>query len=240
MIGCAQVVAIAHRGEHLHHPENTMAAYAEAVRLGVDFFEVDVRTSADGKLVLSHDATVERCTNGKGAVSSLAFAQLRALDAGGGQRIPTFEEALQLAREGGRGVYVDWKEARAAELVRQISAQGMAERVVIYCGVKQGLEVRALNPRMKLMPEAESVTRAREIVERLRPPVIAFDARDFTAEIIAVAKRAGAKVYVDRMGETDGPAGWQAAIDSGADGIQTDRPGELVEYLRSHGYKKSP
>ncbi len=217
MIGCAQVVAIAHRGEHLHHPENTMAAYAEAVRLGVDFFEVDVRTSADGKLVLSHDATVERCTNGKGAVSSLAFAQLRALDAGGGQRIPTFEEALQLAREGGRGVYVDWKEARAA-----------------------GLEVRALNPRMKLMPEAESVTRAREIVERLRPPVIAFDARDFTAEIIAVAKRAGAKVYVDRMGETDGPAGWQAAIDSGADGIQTDRPGELVEYLRSHGYKKSP
>ena len=69
------------------------------------------------------------------------------------------------------------------------------------------------------------------------PTVVAFDARDFKAEVIAAIKRSRARIYVDRMGLTDAPAGWQAAIDAGADGIQTDRPGELVGYLRSKGYK---
>jgi glycerophosphoryl diester phosphodiesterase len=71
----------------------------------------------------------------------------------------------------------------------------------------------------------------------LHPEVIAFGARDFTPEVIAVAKQAHAQVYVDRMGTTDGPKGWQSAIEAGADGIQTDRPGPLVEYLRAKGYR---
>src|SRR5215510_8556699 len=54
-----RVVAIAHRGEHLHHPENTIPAFEEAIRLGADYIEVDVRTTSDGKLVLSHDGNVE-------------------------------------------------------------------------------------------------------------------------------------------------------------------------------------
>lgn len=234
------VVAIAHRGEHLHHPENTIAAYAEAIRLGVDFFEVDVRTSADGKLVLSHDNTVDRCTNGKGKVSDMTFDQLQALDAGlPNTKIPTFDQALDLAREGGIGVYVDIKEARASELVGHIKDRGMEDRVVMYCDMRMGKEITALNTRMKIMPEAVSVERAALIVAQLHPRVVAFNARDFKADIIAVVKRAQADVYVDRMGSTDAPAGWQSAIDYGADGIQTDRPGELVIYLQSHGYKQS-
>src|SRR4029077_18574646 len=76
------VVAISHRGEHLHHPENTMPAFEEAIRLGADYIEVDVRTTSDGKLILSHDGTVNRCTNGQGEVSKMSFDELRALDAG--------------------------------------------------------------------------------------------------------------------------------------------------------------
>jgi glycerophosphoryl diester phosphodiesterase len=72
--------------------------------------------------------------------------------------------------------------------------------------------------------------------------VIAFGASDWTPEIIKLAKASGAELYVDRQGSdrngpTDIPAVWQAAIDAGADGIQTDRPGELVTYLRKNGYK---
>src|SRR3954454_16945099 len=98
-----RVVAIAHRGEHLHHPENTIPAFAEAIRVGVDFIEVDVRTSSDGKLVLSHDLSVDRCTNGSGNVAAMTFDQLQALDAGvkfgaPNTRIPTFDQALDLAR----------------------------------------------------------------------------------------------------------------------------------------------
>ena len=91
-----QIVAISHRGEHLQHPENTIPAYAEAIRVGADFFEADVQTTSDGKMVLSHDATVDRCTDGKGRVDSMTFDQIEALDAGikkgpqfAGTKIPT-------------------------------------------------------------------------------------------------------------------------------------------------------
>src|SRR5450755_180942 len=77
-----QIIAISHRGEHLQRPENTLPAFLEAIRVGADFIEVDVRTTSDGKLVLSHDATVDRCTNGHGAVSAMTFEEVEALDAG--------------------------------------------------------------------------------------------------------------------------------------------------------------
>src|ERR1017187_2838116 len=100
-----RVVAISHRGEHLHHPENTMPAFQEAVRLGADYIEVDVRTTSDGKLVLSHDGDVSRCTNGTGDVAKMSFDEIRALDAGvkkgaefAGTRVPTFDEVLDYAR----------------------------------------------------------------------------------------------------------------------------------------------
>ena len=243
---CAQtrcVVAISHRGEHLHHPENTVPAFEEAIRVGADFIEVDVQTTADGKLVLSHDGTVDRCTNGHGKVSEMTFEQLEALDAGiksgpefAGTRIPTFDQVLDLAR-GKIGVYVDVKNASARDIVSHIEGHGMTEQVVIYCGLNLAKQIQDLNPKLKVMPESSSVEHAQMLVEQLRPRVIAFDARDFRPEIIAVAKQANALVYVDRMGSTDGPEGWQSAIDAGADGIQTDRPGRLVEYLRKSGYK---
>src|ERR1700730_14240227 len=121
-----RVLAIAHRGEHLQRPENTIPAFEEAIRVGADFIEVDVQTTADGKLVLSHDATVDRCTNGKGRVGEMTFEQVEALDAGikkgpeiAGTKIPTFDQALDLAR-GKIGIYVDIKSATAQDLVRHI------------------------------------------------------------------------------------------------------------------------
>jgi glycerophosphoryl diester phosphodiesterase len=236
------VVAIAHRGEHLQRPENTMPAFEEAIRLGADYFELDVRTTADGKLVLSHDGTVDRCTNGRGEVAKMTFDDLRALDAGTrkapeftGTKIPTFDEALELAR-GKIGVYVDVKQVSAKELVRHIEDHGMVDQVVIYSG-RISKEIQELNPKLKIMPESVSVPVVESIVATLHPKVIAFGASDFTPDIIGIVKRANAEIYVDRMGATDNPAGWQAAIDAGADGIQTDRPGELVKFLREKGYK---
>ena len=238
-----RVVAIAHRGEHLHHPENTMPAFEEAIRVGADFIEVDVQTTSDGKLVLSHDGMVDRCTNGHGKISDMTFEQVEALDAGikmgpefAGTRIPTFEQALELAR-GRIGIYVDVKNASARDLVAQIDGHGMTDQVVIYCGLKLAGAIQEVNPRLKVMPESNSVEHSRLLIEQLHPKVIAFDARDFTPEIVAFVKNAHALVYVDRMGATDAIEGWQSAIEAGADGIQTDRPGKLVEYLRLKGYK---
>jgi len=213
------VVAISHRGEHLHHPENTMPAFQEAVRLGADYIEVDVRTSSDGKLVLSHDANFTRCTNGTGDVSKMTFDEIRALDAG-------------------IKIYVDVKSVTAKELVDHIVGHGMQDHVVIYSG-RISKDIQDLNPKLKIMPEASTVELLQRVIPMLHPPVWAFGAGDWKPEIIKLAKDSGAEVYVDRQGSglTDSPAGWQAAIDMGADGIQTDRPGELVQYLREKGYK---
>lgn len=237
----AQIVAISHRGEHLERPENTMPAFQEAIRVGADYIEVDVRTTADGKLVLSHDATVDRCTDGNGRVDSMTFEQIEALDAGAkkgypGTRIPTLDQVLDLAH-GKIGIYVDIKNASAQDLVSHIVGHGMAAHVVMYCNPDMCKRIQELNPNLKVMPESESVEHSKMLVDLLHPQVIAFGAGDFKPEIIAVSKEAKAKVYVDVMGKTDAPEGWRAAIDAGADGLQTDRPGPLVEWLRSKGYK---
>ena len=242
-----RVVCISHRGEHLHHPENTMPAFEEAVRVGADYIEVDVRTTSDGKLVLSHDATVDRCTNGKGEVARMTFDEVRALDAGvkmgpefAGTRVPTFDEVLDYAR-GKINIYVDVKKVVTKDLVDHIVEHGMADHVVIYSGWISK-EIQDLNPKLKIMPESSSVDLVTRIVRELHPKVIAFGASDWTPEIIKIAKDSGAELYVDRQGSdksgpTDNPASWQAAIDEGADGIQTDRPAELVKFLREKGYK---
>jgi glycerophosphoryl diester phosphodiesterase len=239
------VVAISHRGEHLHHPENTIPAFEEAIRVGADFIEVDVQTTADGKLVLSHDSTVNRCTDGAGEVRSMTFEQTQRLDAGiktgaefAGTRIPTFDSVLSLAH-GRIGVYVDLKNATAQAIVDAIQKRDMVERVVIYRGSIPLLkEIQAIDPRLKVMPESRNVDNVKAAIDGLHPKVIAFGASDFTVDIIKITKDSGAAVYVDRMGKTDAAEGWQSAIDDGADGIQTDLPGPLVEYLRAHGYKK--
>jgi len=143
---------------------------------------------------------------------------------------------LDLAR-GKIGIYVDVKQASAKDLVRNIERHGMTRHVVIYSG-RLSQEIQELNPKLRIMPESVSVEVARRLLATLHPTVFAFDARDFTPEVIGIVKRAHAGIYVDRMGANDNPAGWQAAIDAGADGIQTDQPGELVQFLREKGYKR--
>jgi len=244
-LAAQNIVAISHRGEHLERPENTIPAFQEAIRVGADYFEADVRTSSDGILVLSHDATVDRCTNGTGAVSAMTFEQLEALDAGikkgpqfAGTKIPTFDQVLDLAR-GKIGIYVDIKSVTAQDLVSHIESHGMADHVLMYCRPDLCKKLQELDPKLKVMPESSTVEHSKMIVELLHPKVIAFTQSDFKPDIIAVSKEAKAAIYVDVMGPTDGPEGWQAAIDAGATGLQSDRPGPLVEWLRAKGYKKN-
>ena len=231
-----RVAVIAHRGEHLHHPENTLPAYQAAVDAGADFIEVDVRTTSDGKLVIMHDSTVDSQTNGKGAVKDMTFDQIRALDVRG-SKVPTFDEVLDLA-QGKIGVYVDSKKASAADMIAAVERYGMQDRIVVYGGYQYLKDVAALRPKIKVMPEAVSAAFCRKLIDEFHPKVIAFDAHDFTDEIIALAKTAKADIYVDRFGDADTPAFWQDAIDRGATGIQTNKPAELVAYLRSRGYRQ--
>ena len=105
---------IAHRGGSGLGPENTLAAFRRSLAAGADVLEMDVRTTADGHLVVLHDATVDRTTDGRGAVKEMTLAQIKALDAGyrwtadqgrsfpfrgRGITVPTFSEVLETFAE---------------------------------------------------------------------------------------------------------------------------------------------
>src|SRR6185436_1661741 len=98
---------IAHRGDSLNHPENTLTACRQAISLGADIIEVDVQLTKDGHVVVLHDVTVNRTTDGTGSVREMTLAELKKLDAGfprkfdaqfKNERIPTLGEVLDLAR----------------------------------------------------------------------------------------------------------------------------------------------
>ncbi|MFB6725531.1 glycerophosphodiester phosphodiesterase [Kribbella sp. NPDC056345] len=88
------MIITGHRGALGTEPENTLRSFHRAIADGCDEIELDLRVTADGHLVILHDATVDRTTNGTGEVASLTLAQLRALDAGHGERIPTWPETV--------------------------------------------------------------------------------------------------------------------------------------------------
>lgn len=118
-------ICYAHRGARAHAPENTLLAFDLAFDLGADGIECDVQLSADNRLVIIHDSTVKRTTDGRGAVRALTFDRLRGLDAGRGQIIPTLEETLALVRARGGQVNIELKadnDAQAVEVAEAVAA----------------------------------------------------------------------------------------------------------------------
>jgi glycerophosphoryl diester phosphodiesterase len=240
----AQIMVISHRGEHLVHPENTLPAFQAAIDAHADFFELDVRTTSDGQLVLMHDGTVDRTTNGHGAVNQMTFSEIRALDAGAksgpqfaGTKVPTFEDALNLAH-GKIGVYVDCKMIAPEALVATLEKTDMSDKVVIYGGAFFLKKVSDLKPSLKVMPEADDAPTLTKLIDFLKLQVVAFDAHDFKDDVINVAKQGKVLIYVDRLWLDDNSGQWQDAVDRGAAGIQTDHPAELVEFLKAKGLHK--
>ena len=97
--GNHEILIAAHRGDSIHRPENTMQAFEAAAALGVDMIETDIHRTADGALVLMHDHTVDRTTDGHGLIREMTLAQIRQLNAGTAEcpaRVPLLRELLEL------------------------------------------------------------------------------------------------------------------------------------------------
>lgn len=122
----------AHRGAMGYAPENTIAAFQTAVEQGTWRIECDVRRTADGALVMLHDETVDRTTDGSGRVADLTFAELRQLSSQG-EPVPTLSETLEFARDRVR-LLVEIKDYAAVDpIVTVIQAAGMAAACTIAC-----------------------------------------------------------------------------------------------------------
>jgi len=162
----AQPLVVSHRGSTSEFPENTLAAFDWAQRVGADLIEADLRVSRDGHIVIMHDRWVDRTTNGRGRVHRLSLDDLRALDAGSGQSVPTLHETLTFVRSTDLRLLLDVKDDRriAPEaLVSIIAASGMDDRVVV--GSRSPRMIGAIE---QLKPELRTLAfiRSRSALER--------------------------------------------------------------------------
>ena len=146
----------AHRGNDGVRPENTVPAWRNAVQMGAEMVELDVKRCATGELVIMHDGTVDRTTNGKGAVSDLSFAQLRALSAGYRKgkpvpgyedvRIPTLDEALDAIPRERVWINCHCGPGTAVETARKIREKGRLHQAFVAASLKEIAQARAAVP----------------------------------------------------------------------------------------------
>lgn len=238
-------LVIAHRGASADAPENTIAAFELALHRGADGIQLDVHLSRDDQLVVIHDFTLERTTDGAGPVRGLTVRELKRLDAGGwrgrpfvGQRVQTLQEVLERFRDrtrfwielkGGPELYAGIEE----QVVSMIEIYDVVERCLVQSFDRGSLaHIHGMNRDVKL-----GVLAGREPIEPLlavpgaaQAVCPAYDLLD--REAVAGIRAAGLECYVWTVNE---PAQVDRLIGWGVSGIITDQPGLLRSRLHRHG-----
>jgi len=146
----ANVLKISHRGASAYEPENTLRAIKRALGYAVDMVEIDVRETKDGQIMVIHDETLERTTNGRGYVHQMTYSELRRLDAGKGERIPTLQEVIDLVK-GRVGLVVELKGSGTTDKVARILAENnFADQTLVTSFIHPAVKrIKELNPQLR-------------------------------------------------------------------------------------------
>ncbi|MEZ3180848.1 glycerophosphodiester phosphodiesterase [Streptomyces pimonensis] len=187
-------LTIGHRGVMGVEPENTLRSFVAAQEAGLDVIELDLHLSKDGALVVMHDTEVDRTTDGTGAIADKTLAELRALDAGRGERIPVFEEVLDAVRTPLQAEIKDVQAARA--LAGVMNGRGLADRVEV-----SSFHDEAVVEIARLVPGARTALIASRydtgVVERAvraGASTVCLDIRRLTLETVERAQEAGLRI----------------------------------------------
>ena len=223
------VKVYAHRGASVEFPENTLAAFGRALELGVEGIELDVHLSADGVPMVIHDATVDRTTNGSGAVMEMTHAELQALDAGNGEHIPTLGEVLDLV---GNRLHVDIEvKANAAgeAVLREVNGRDL--RWLISSFDWDVLRyVRSQRSDVELWPLTHGASDdAIAVAKEIGAPALAISHKGMDADIAAFLTEQGLGFWPWTVND---PALARTLVEWGAIGICTDDPAVIQEHLR--------
>ena len=220
---------IAHRGARASEPENTVIAMNKAFECGADAVEVDLRFTCDHKLVVIHDDTLERTTNGTGKVSDMTIEQLRALDAGKGERIPELSEALSVAKRYSRPLVIELKEEGMEwQVLEEVTEAGLGDKVTISSFIHTSLRnLKEKAPEIKTGVISASVpVNPVRLVQDAKADVIFAKYSRITREFIdACVGYEGIEVYLWTVNTIDD---LNNAISYGVDGVVTDNPCELI------------
>jgi glycerophosphoryl diester phosphodiesterase len=236
------MLLIAHRGASGHAPENTLAAFRKAVALGASFIETDLQLTRDSRLVAMHDATVNRTTNGQGAVHDLTLADLRKLDAGSwfgsefaGERIPTLEEILEFAKKNDVVFYLELKPGGSwggeHALVGALRESGeIARTVVISFDAVILAAARQIEPTLMtgLLYEGQMEDPLDKAVE-IGARQLAVRGDLVSPWLLGEARRRDLQVVCWTVNQ---PAHMRLLIAAGVDGIMSDYPDRLVAASR--------
>jgi glycerophosphoryl diester phosphodiesterase len=232
---------VAHRGAHEGIPENTLPAYQRAIDLGCDFVEIDTRTTKDGKIVSMHNADLSAYTKGamKDKVRDLTLDQIRAIDIGSriapefkDVKVPTFDEILDLCK-GKIGIYLDLKDADIKTLADAIKARGMEKNVIWYVTAEEAKQMQTICPECIPMPDPGPIENLPKLLQEVKPKVVATAREYFSADFADQCHKAGAIVIMDEAG----PNSWAPSLEWNVDGIQTDQPAKLIDYLKARAAK---
>jgi glycerophosphoryl diester phosphodiesterase len=241
-----RVWVVGHRGAMGHCPENTLASFERGLELGADWIELDVHMSRDGVLVVIHDETVDRTTNGHGLVRDHSLAELKALDAGSwfgpeyaGQRIPTLDEVLAWARQRNTIVDIEIKNAPIfyagieAAIIEALDRYDMAERVIVISFDHAAVQsLKALDARIAtgVLYAGRPVDAGAGMARAARADAVLPHWAYVTAEDVGAAHAAGLSVA---PWVSSDPEVLRQLIAAGVDAIGTNHPDVLRDVLRA-------
>ena len=237
---------VAHRGASGHAPENTMAAFRIAVEMGARFIETDLHVSRDARVVAIHDSTLDRTTNGKGAIHMRSLKEIRALDAGSwfesaagnsfaGERVPTLTEIVDFAAKHDVIFYLEIKsdgtwgiEHAVVGALRDLNAT--ANILILSFDPSTLDSVNRLDRTIMTgflceIPSNDLVQRAVRAGARQLAPRGDL----VTSALVDKAHHAGLQVVAWTVNEPDQ---MRRLIETGVDGIMTDYPDRLVAVLQ--------
>ncbi len=233
-------LVIAHRGASAQRPENTLPAYALAVEQRADMIEIDLHLTRDGAVVITHDESLAGL-GGAGEIADATLAEVRALDAGGGERVPTLDEVLDgfgsaiafnlEIKWGGRGLYPGLEEIA----LEAVTSRGLLERT-LFSSFKDPVlaKLRALSGEARLAlllsprDAARPVERARAVgAEALNPWF-----RLVTGGLVEDAHAAGLAVFPYTV---DPERQMRRLLDLGVNGLFTNHPARMRRLVDSPG-----
>ncbi|MCB0105264.1 MAG: glycerophosphodiester phosphodiesterase family protein [Caldilineaceae bacterium] len=238
-----QIDIVCHKGANAVAPENTYAAAQRCIEWGMDYVEIDVRTSQDGVLYLLHDATLERTTNGTGYLHERSSTYLDQLDAGSwfhpnfaDQRLPRLEPFLRWIK-GKAKIFFDVKAADARQLTDLVYATDFAHDCFFWSGSNVwAKELRALAPELALKINVRTVEDLHRAYEEFRPEIVEVGLEHMNDALLAACRVRNIKVMIYHQRAE--PDAFRQILSWGADMVNLNHGDLFAQVLREYNEQR--
>lgn len=240
------VLICAHRGAHNEVPENSLASFRKAVELGLDIFELDIRATKDDSMIIMHDKTVDRTTDGHGNVADMTFEEIRKLHLKfdgkvTDEKVPTLEEALNIAK-GKILVDLDIKVNKFPEIQAVVNRTGAEKSVfaLVYHPI-YGKMIKEKSATFKTLIRTYNEAAVDTLYTITGTEAVHIDNHFNTVSVVTKIKSHGSRVFINALDDADKKvaAGDLDAYDEdvkyGANIVQTNYPALLMQYLKKKG-----